>query len=290
MSWSLLLPAIIALGSAGAVGRFHRRLPPRAATWLLTSLMIGCGLALFWAAATMAFGFLAAQPFTENLFGWCSRVAHRHEHVPAAAGIPAGAFLVVMATGVARSLRRYRRLCTEGGTPIEIIASAEPIAVTLPGRRPRVLISTGLLACLDPKQQAVVYAHELAHARLRHHRFLLAGDLVVSAVPLLRPLAARLSHAIERWADEEAAEVVGDRRIVATAIAQAALAVTAHADGTLGVAAGSVPERIRVLLAPRPGYLVDRAWFGIGCMAVALAVGASSVQLHHLVTFTHHLC
>jgi hypothetical protein len=290
MNLSLLVPVVIALGGAGVVGRFQRRLPPRGATWLLTSLLIACGLALVWAATTVAFGFLAAQPFTENLFGWCSHLAHRHEHVPPAAGVLAGAFLVLMARGVTRSVRRYRRLRTEGGTPIEIVASAEPIAVTLPGRRPRVLISTGLLACLEPKQQAVVYAHELAHARLRHHRFLLAGDLVVSAVPVLRPLRAQLSHAIERWADEEAAEGVGDRRLVATTIARAAFAVSAHADGTLGVAAGSVPERVRVLLAPRPGHMVERAWFGIGCITVALTVGASSVQLHHLVTFSHHLC
>jgi Zn-dependent protease with chaperone function len=290
VTWTLLLPALVALASAGAVGRCHRRLPPRAATWLLTSLTIGCGLALLWATATVAFGYLAAQPVTENLFGWCSDLTHRHEHVPAVAGVAAASVLGIMAAGVVRSVRRYRRLRTEGGQPLEVVTSAEPIAVTLPGRRPRVLISTGLLACLDPQQRAVVYAHELAHARLRHHRFLLAGDLVVSAIPLLRPLAGRLSHAIERWADEEAATVVGDRRLVATAIARAALVVTAHADGTLAMTAGSVPERVRVLLAPRPRYLVDQAWFSIGCLAVALTVGASSVQLHHLVTLSHHLC
>jgi hypothetical protein len=118
----------------------------------------------------------------------------------------------------------------------------------------------------------------------------LAGDVVASAIPFLRPLAGQLSHAIERWADEEAAAVVGDRRVVATAIARAAIAVTAHADGTLDMATGSVPERIRVLLAPRPRYVVDRAWSSIGCLAVALTVGASSIQLHHLFTFSQHLC
>ena len=286
----MLLPALVALGGAAAVGRFHRRLPPRTATWLLTSLTIACGLALLWATATVLSGYLAGQPVTENLFGWCSHLAHQREHVPTIAGLAAGALLVVMVTGVVRSIRRYRRLCTEGGQPLEVLASAEPIAVTLPGRRPRVLISTGLLACLDHRQRQVVYAHELAHARLRHHRFLLAGDIVVSAIPFLRPLAGPLSHAIERWADEEAVSVVGDRRVVATAIARAAIAVTAHADGTLGMATGSVAERVRALLAPRPRYVVDRAWSSIGCLAVALTVGASSIQLHHLFTFTQHLC
>src|SRR4051812_42372623 len=115
MTWTMLLPALVALGGAAAVGRFHCRLPPRAATWLLTSLTISCGLALFWAAATVVFGYLAELPVTENLFGWCSHLAHRHEHIPPVAGLAAAGLLAVMVTGVVRSISRYRRLCSEGG-------------------------------------------------------------------------------------------------------------------------------------------------------------------------------
>jgi Zn-dependent protease with chaperone function len=290
VSWSLLVPAIVALGSAAAVSRFHRRLPPRAATRLLTSLIVGCGLAIFWAALTVTSGFLARVPLSENLFGWCSHLAHRHEHVSYLAGLLSGALLISMVFGVARSLRRYRRLCAEGSAPLQIVATAEPIAVTLPGRQPRVLISTGMLACLDPPQRDVVYAHELAHAHHRHHRFLLAGDIVASAVPLLRPIANQLAHAIERWADEEAAVAVGDRRLVATAIAQAAMAVTSYGTGTLGMAGGSVPERVRALLAPRRRDGIVRMWSSFGVATVALAAVASTMQLHHLVTFSQHLC
>jgi hypothetical protein len=290
MSWTLVLPALIALASAAVVNRFHRRLPPRAATWLLTTLLLGFGLALFWAAVTVFFGSLAALPVTENLFGWCSHLAHRHEHVPFAAGLCAGLLLAVMALGFSLSLLRYRRVRTGGGTPLQIITTNEPIAVTLPGRQPRILISTGMLACLDDRQRDVVYAHELAHARLRHHRFLLAGDLVASALPFLQPIANQLSHAVERWADEAAAVAVGDRRLVATAIAKAALAIDAHTALTAGMAGGSAPERVRALLAPQRSYGSVVAWSGMGCAAAGLAAVASSIQLHHLVTFSQHLC
>ena len=290
MSWTLLLPALIALVGVALVSQFHRQLPPRAATWLLTALLIGSGLALLWAAMTVFFGLLAAQPLTENLFGWCSHLAHRHEHVPLAIGLGGSLLLAVMARGVIRATRRFGRLRTEGSTPLQIIRTAEPIAVTLPGRRPRVLISTGMLACLDTGQQHVVYAHELAHARLRHHRFLLAGDVVASAVPFLRPVANQLGHVIERWADEEAALAVGDRRLVATAIAQAAFAIESHATDTLGMASGSVPDRVRALLAPQRAVRSILAWSGVGCAVAGVVAVASSVQLHHLVTFAQHLC
>jgi Zn-dependent protease with chaperone function len=290
MSWTLLLPALIALVGVALVSQFHRRLPPRAAAWLLMALLVGAGLALLWAAMTVFSGLLAAQPLTDNLFGWCSHIAHRHEHVPLGAGLGGGILLAVMARGVIRSTRRYRRLRTEGSTPLQIVQTAEPIAVTLPGRRPLVLISTGMLACLDTRQQHVVYAHELAHARLRHHRFLLAGDVVASAVPFLRPVANRLGHVIERWADEEAALAVGDRRLVATAIAQAALAIDGHTAGTLGMASGSVPDRVRALLAPQRALRSVLAWSGMGCALAAVVAVASSVQLHHLLTFSQHLC
>jgi hypothetical protein len=280
----------VSLGSAAVVSRFHRRLPPRAATWLLTLLILGCGMALFWAAVTVFFGSLAAQPLTDDLFRWCSHLVHRHKHVPLAAGLGAGLLLLMMGVGGGRSLRRYRRVRAEGGSPLQILTTTEPIAVTLPGRRPRILISTGMLACLDPRQRDVVYAHEWAHARHSHHRFLLVGDVVASAVPILRPVANQLSHAVERWADEEAALAVGDRRLVATAIAQAALAVHDHATVALGMAGGSVPERVRALLAPRRSLGVALAWSSIGGVAVGLATVSSTVQLHHLVTFSQHLC
>jgi len=290
MSWTLLLPALIALVGVALVSQFHRQLPPRAAAWLLMALLVGAGLALLWAAMIVFSGLLAAQPLTDNLFGWCSHIAHRHEHVPLGAGLGGGILLAVMARGVIRSTRRYRRLRTEGSTPLQIVQTAEPIAVTLPGRRPLVLISTGMLACLDTGQQHVVYAHELAHARLRHHRFLLAGDVVASAVPFLRPVANQLGHVIERWADEEAALAVGDRRLVATAIAQAALAIDSHTAGTLGMASGSVPDRVRALLAPQRALRSVLAWSAMGCAIAAVVAVASSVQLHHLVTFSQHLC
>jgi hypothetical protein len=114
--------------------------------------------------------------------------------------------------------------------------------------------------------------------------------VVASAIPFLRPVANQLGHVIERWADEEAALAVGDRQLVATAIARAALAIDGHAAGTLGMASGSVPARVRALLAPQRGLRSVMAWSAMGCAMAGVVAIASSVQLHHLVTFSQHLC
>jgi Zn-dependent protease with chaperone function len=272
------------------VGRFHRQLPPRAAAWLLSVLAVGCGLAVFWAALTITLAFLAAQPLTHDLFGWCRHLAHGHDHVPLTVGVLSGVVLVGMLSRAGGAVRRYRELRTHSGGPVRIVTTTEPLAVTLPGRRPQVLISTGMLICLQEQERPALYAHELAHAHHRHHRFLLVGDIVTSAVPPLGPLANQVAHALERWADEDAAIAVGDRRLVATAIARAAIAVNAHEEGVAGMAGGSAPDRVRALLTPRRSGPTILAWSGAAIVVVAVASLASSVQLHHLVTITQHLC
>ena len=113
---------------------------------------------------------------------------------------------------------------------------------------------------------------------------------MASALPFLRPLATQLAHAIERWADEDAAQVVGDRRLVASAIVRATEAVSEHSTGSLGMADGAVRERVRALLGPHRSLAVGRVWAGVGVAIVGITIVASSVQLHHVVTLVEHLC
>jgi len=59
---------------------------------------------------------------------------------------------------------------------------------------------------------------------------------------------------VERWADEEAARVVGDRRITARAVGKAALISSGPPAPTLAAfaAPGPVPRRVAALLGPAP--------------------------------------
>jgi hypothetical protein len=68
---------------------------------------------------------------------------------------------------------------------------------------------------LDEDEQRIVLAHERAHAHYRHDRYLLAAEPAAAALPPLRALARRVNYSIERWADEAAAAICGDRRLVA---------------------------------------------------------------------------
>lgn len=83
-----------------------------------------------------------------------------------------------------------------------------------------------------------------------------------------------MAYTAERWADEEAARTVGDRRVVATAIGKAALVSRGTPVATLaGLAApGPVPRRVAALLGPAPA---TRAWPPV-FTSVGLAVWAAA--------------
>ncbi|MER7187485.1 M56 family peptidase, partial [Streptomyces hyaluromycini] len=70
----------------------------------------------------------------------------------------------------------------------------------------------------------------------------------------LRPLRTAVVYTAERWADEEAARSVADRRTVARAIGRAALLSAGTPAPTLAALAGTgpVPRRVAALLGPAP--------------------------------------
>ncbi|MEU6352604.1 M56 family metallopeptidase, partial [Streptomyces sp. NPDC047072] len=111
---------------------------------------------------------------------------------------------------------------------LSVIATASTPTFTLDravgGTRDRAVVTTALLAGLRPAERRALFAHERAHLAARHHRFLLVVRLAACANPFLRPLRTAVSYTTERWADEDAARTIGDRRTVARAIGKAALA------------------------------------------------------------------
>lgn len=159
--------------------------------------------------------------------------------------------------------RAHRALVGLPGGDLAVLPDDVPYAYALPGSPGRVMVSTALLASLEPAEHRALFAHERAHLAGRHHRLLLATRLAGCVNPLLWPLLGALVYSTERWADEEAARVTGDRRLTARAVGKAALVSrpvpggAAFAAFAAFAAAGPVPRRVAALLGPVPP---DRGW------------------------------
>ncbi|WP_308129794.1 M48 family metalloprotease [Kitasatospora aureofaciens] len=158
----------------------------------------------------------------------------------------------------------------------------------MPGLPGRIVVSTGMLAALDPAERQILLAHERAHLRHHHHLFVALAQLAAAANPLLRPLAATVSYTIERWADESAT-AVADRPQVARTVGKAALAakrtrtrIPAAALGILGrltpSSSGPVPRRVAALLAPPPRH---RALPFTASAGLLLATGLCAAEAAH---------
>nr|WP_223186357.1 M56 family metallopeptidase [Streptomyces sp. CBMA29] len=155
------------------------------------------------------------------------------------------------------------------------------IAYTIPGRHRRIVVSTGMLRSLSAVQRRALLAHETSHLRHRHHRYVQLARLAAAANPLVRPVSRAVDLAVERWADENAAVEVGDRRTVAHALAAAALASAAPGPappaGSLGGARTGVADRVGFLLRPpvrhRLAYALVTAGIVLCWTATCVAVG-----------------
>jgi Zn-dependent protease with chaperone function len=162
-----------------------------------------------------------------------------------------------------------------GGPAGYVLAADRPVAYALGGRAERVVVSQGLLALLDHQERDAVVAHEQAHVRLHHHRLLCFAQVVAAALGKAAPAAGRAHASLEREleaiADEAAARTVGDRRVVARALAKAALATPANGPVTGFGGERDLAYRIQRLTADQPGE--ERRAIAI------VAVGLLSVSL-----------
>jgi beta-lactamase regulating signal transducer with metallopeptidase domain len=155
--------------------------------------------------------------------------------------------------------------------PVVVLDSARPDAFTTPAPVSRVVVTSGLMRALTRTEQRVVLAHERSHLTHQHVWWTLAADLAAAVNPLLRPVAATVEHAVERWADEDAAVIVGDRMLVARTIARAALLQQGSPALTSSAVGGDVPHRVRAMLGPPPRRRP------LVCMALAVLLVAGTV-------------
>lgn len=149
------------------------------------------------------------------------------------------------------------------------------------------MVFRGLVELLDDAELGVVLAHEDAHRRHRHDRFLLAGQIGAAFVPPRHLLGRRLGFSLERWADEEAAHGCGDRRLVGRALAEVALESATPVSAMAFAGLGAL-GRVAALLEPpkAPSKFVAG---GILLMIAATCILAL-VQVHHLEVLVGALC
>jgi Zn-dependent protease with chaperone function len=284
-AWSVLVtPVLVLLGAWLLADRLRPDL----------SLRVFSGAAVVAAGASavnlivFAIKALAELPVVAQLGGWSPEVMIADTtHVPWVSWFSLVWSIGIVVAVPAAWLRRRRALRAvrsevdwlEPDGDVVTLKDERVDAFALPGapgRSGRIVVTTGILDVLDGRQSSAVIAHERAHLEGDHHRLLWWTRLAAIAHPALWPVARKMAYVVERAADEAAAaELGGDRRDVARAIAVAALAASRlggqrrprHTLAALGAAPGVVPRRVSALMAPGPG----RRWLAL--IPVVLAAG-----------------
>ncbi|MFD5234518.1 M56 family metallopeptidase [Streptomyces qaidamensis] len=295
----VFLPLILPLTAWPVARLAEQHLHPRTATRLLTVLAVVLALCSTVCLALVMVVGTAQLPGNPLPDGWSDpevRAAVPYDEVVGKAAIPALCAVVVACVRTVRRHGRVRRrvhraLAGLRETEVAVLPDAVPYAYALPpgGRRGgavsragagrgRVVVTTALLDRLRPAERRALFAHERAHLAARHDRYLLAVQLAARANPFLRPLRTAVAYTAERWADEEAARVIGSRRTVARAIGTAALVSRGTPLPTLaGLAApGPVPRRVAALLGPAPAVRHwPPAFTAVGAAAWGAAAGTA---------------
>jgi Zn-dependent protease with chaperone function len=309
MHLAVYFPLVMPLLAAAAAGPLAGRLPPVAATWLLASSAVALAAASSAVLGLLALTALVRIPLVGAAGEMSVQVISRDDPAPVPVAAVAGVLLAAAAAGACRALwhrtaallaagRQARRL--PGAGQVVVIDDEAADAYTLPGWPCRIVVTAGMMRALSHPERQVLLAHERAHASGLHYLFTTAARLAAAANPLLRPVAAAVGYTVERWADERAAAVAGDRRLAARAIATAARAATAaparRAEPAAALAAvgrpcgrrgaGPVPRRVAALLSPPPQPRLLLLVVAVLLVAVA---GASALEaareLHGLLDY-----
>jgi len=267
MHVAIYLPLLVAAVLGATAPHLSRALPPATATRLLAGAAVATATATSFVLGVLTFTLVAEFGPVARLGSWSTSRLDASNPVPDGASVAAGATVCVLAFFVVRAVVRSvratlaaRRLCTElGGEPGDLVVIDGPDVrvFALPALRGRIVATRPLLAALPADERRAVLAHETAHLRNHHHRYRLAADLAAAVNPLLRPLARGVDYATERWADEAAAGTVGDRRVVARALARCGLGLRHSAPGA-AEALHRPSEPSRLVHPAEPSRLVRR--------------------------------
>ncbi|MFC9556951.1 M56 family metallopeptidase [Rhodococcus sp. NPDC056960] len=300
MHYAVYLPLILSMVAAVAARWPASRLEPHLATWLLTATAVALAALSGIALALLTSTLIGQIPPLAHVGRWSAQILRQDNPASLTAALVAGTLLTAALAASARVLLLRARAILDAARMARDLSTAHdvvvvddhaPDAFAVPGMPGRIVVSSGMLAALDPRETQALFAHERAHLTGHHHLFVGLTDLAAAANPLLRPLAGAVRYTTERWADEDAAAVVGDRRLVARTIGKAAI-VTRHHDRPAAALAltgrgprraGPVPRRVSALLAPPPNQRRMLPALAIGLLAIAASATFEATRdLHAL--------
>ncbi|MFF8942037.1 M56 family metallopeptidase [Streptomyces sp. NPDC014864] len=292
MRLDVYVPLLLSLLLAAISPVVGRRVAPALAARVLTAASAVTAAATVWSLVLLTATLLDDAPPV---------VAHARAHgqrlaapVPEAVGLAACLALTVVAHRLWRAVRAeygtrraLRRLCAAqpGDTELIVVASPVPQAFAVPGSPGHIVVTSAMLGALDPVERRVLLAHERAHLNHRHALLMTAANLAARANPLLTPVRSTVAFLVERWADERAADAVGDRTATARALARAAL-TAGHAKPScaLGFTDRAVTRRIAALQSAPPPHLwsVAAAVLALGLLPALGAADATDDLLRLL--------
>ena len=193
----------------------------------------------------------------------------------------------------ARTRRRHRELLELVVQPsaelpdTRLLEHPAPVAFCIPGARPLLVLSSGMVAELDGDQLAAVVAHERAHLREHHHLLLLPFVAWEAALPVL-PAAGRAHAAVRELVEMRADDVAlsslsgtAPRRTLARAIVAAA-GGTGGADvpsGALAVTGSAIGARVVRLLEPPSPLPAPARWAALTAAGLLLLLPTALLLL-----------
>jgi Zn-dependent protease with chaperone function len=203
---AVYLPLIVPALAALAARPLADRLPPAAATWLLTASALALALASSAVLGMLALSALVRIPAVATL-AHLSRPAIASGAVSLPVAIAAGSLFATAAVAAGGAVwRRGRAIVAAhrhasslpGAGQVVVTEDAAADAYTVPGWPCRIVITQGMLHALSAGERDVLLAHERSHAQRSHYLFTSAARLAAAANPLLRPVAAQVGYAVER--------------------------------------------------------------------------------------------
>jgi len=193
----------------------------------------------------------------------------------------------------ARTRRRHRELLELVVRPsaelpdTRLLEHPAPVAFCIPGARPLLVLSSGMVAELDGDQLAAVVAHERAHLREHHHLLLLPFVAWEAALPVL-PAAGR-AHATVRELVEMRADDVALASLSGTAprrtLAQAIVAAAGGAGGAgvptgaLAISGSVTGARVVRLLEPPAPLPAAARWTALAAAGLLLLLPTALLLL-----------
>ena len=256
--------ALLALyaGAARLTGAGWTLHAPGPALLLWQALGLAAGLLALELAATVALAplgathvrALAAVPAPVPWWAWLAGVAGL------AVLLRLGAVLLSSTVRTLRARHRHRVLVDLVATRNPLLRGTHvvdhdvPVAYCLPGLRPRVVVSRGVLTALDEDELRAVLEHELAHVVQRHDLVVLPFVALGATFPWLAPVRRaqeQVALLVEVLADDQAVRR-HDRRVLARALCKVGGAGAPAGGLGAGGTSGVLQRAARLLEPPAP--------------------------------------